>query len=136
MSKKVTDLPAITSAASADVLMIVDDSDGLSKKITKAAIGVLTPTAIQTGVAAAAVGDLLLYDPTLGPYQIDAPGVPAVGDRFALKNVTIDATSVTIDGNGTNIEDPNTSTFVASFGLAAALVSLDYIYDGTNWIIL
>lgn len=91
---------------------------------------------VVTGAHTAKAGELVFYDPTGGSFQIDAPASPTQGDRFAIKNSTTDATSVTIDGNGNNIEDPNTSTLVASFGLAAALVSLDFVFDGTKWLIL
>lgn len=94
------------------------------------------PTSIQAGFFTAGVGDLVLYDPTGGGGPIFAPASPALNDRFAIKNVTIDVTSVVINGNGLNIEDPNTSTFLSSFFLGAALVSIDYLFDGTNWVII
>ena len=80
--------------------------------------------------------DLVLYDPSGGTFQIDAPTSPSLGERWSLKNATTNVTAVTIDGNGNNIENPSTTTIVASYSLAVALVSVDYIYDGTNWLVL
>lgn len=136
MAKKITELPAITAATGALLLLGVDSTDGVSKKITKADIGILTPTTIQTGAATASNGDLVLYDPSGGTFQIDAPLTPEAGDLFAIKNTTIDVTSVTIDGNGNNIEDPATASFVTDFALAVKLVTISYLFDGTNWIVI
>lgn len=94
-----------------------------------------SPSDVKTGAFTARVGELVLYNPSGGGFQIDAPASPTVGDRFAIKNVTTDTTAVTIDGNAENIEDPGTSTFVASYSLALGLVSIEYLYDGTNWVI-
>jgi hypothetical protein len=88
------------------------------------------------GAITATVGRLVLYDPSGGTFQIDAPLNPVAGDRWALKNTTIDATAVTIDGNSNSLEDPNTNTFLASYSLASALASIDYLFDGTNWVIV
>ena len=46
-----------------------------------------------------------------------------------------DATSVTVDGNGNNIEDPATGTFGASVSLAQAKVGVEWEFDGSQWII-
>ena len=94
------------------------------------------PGTVQVGAVTATIGRLVLFDPSGGTFQIDAPAAPVAGDRWALKNTTIDATAVTIDGNGNSIEDPNTSTFLASYSLAGALNSIDYLFDGTNWVIV
>lgn len=95
-----------------------------------------SPSSVKVGAFTARVGELVLFDPSGGTFQIDAPTSPVAGDRWALKNVTPDATAVTIDGNGNSVEDPNTQTFLASYSLAGALNAIDYLFDGTNWVIL
>lgn len=90
---------------------------------------------VTSGPHTATVTELVLYDPSGGTFTINAPANPVLGDRWAVKNTTTDTTSVTINGNGNNIEDPGAGAIVASYGLATALVSLDYLYDGTNWIL-
>lgn len=94
------------------------------------------PTATKVGAYTAQRGDLVLYDPSGGTFQIDAPASPVKGDRFAVKNVTTDVTGVTISGNGNNIENPLASTLVASYSLGVALGAIDYLFDGTNWVAL
>lgn len=90
------------------------------------------------GTTTLTVGGLLLYDPSssTGTHTIQAPATPTLGDRWALKNATTSVIGVTISGNGNSLEDPNTNTFLASYVLASALVGLDYIFDGTNWVII
>lgn len=92
-------------------------------------------TVVTAGPYTATVGELVFYDPSGGTFIINSPSSPVLGDRWAVKNVTTDTTSVTISSTEP-IEDPNTSTFLGSFGLALALVSLDYVFDGTNWVIV
>jgi hypothetical protein len=95
------------------------------------------PSAVVTaGPVTATQGELVLYDPSGGTFTINAPTTPVFGYRWAIKNTTVSAVSVTISGNGNNIEDPNTSTFLASFGLAVPVISLDFLFDGTNWVIV
>ena len=91
---------------------------------------------VTAGPYTALKGQLVLYDPSGGSFTINAPASPVLGDRFAIKNTTTDATAVTVDGNGNSIENPSTETFVASYSLGDGLVSLDFIYDGTNWVLL
>ena len=94
------------------------------------------PGTIVTAVRTATIGELVLYDPSGGSFTISAPGTPVLGDRFAIKNTTTDVTALTIDGNSKNIEDPGTSTLVPSFSLGVAFIGLDFLFDGTNWIIV
>lgn len=93
-------------------------------------------TVATTGPVTATQGALVLYDPSGGGFTINAPASPNIGDRWAYKNTTLDTTSMTISGNGNNLEDPATSTFLASYAMAVALISIDYIFDGTNWLIV
>ena len=93
-------------------------------------------TDAKTGAYTAKVGENVLYDPSGGTFQITAPASPALSQRWAVKNVTTDVTVITISGNGTNIQDPATNTVVASYTIGGAFVSLDFAFDGTNWVIL
>ncbi len=90
---------------------------------------------VETSAVTATAGLLVLYDPTGGSFQIDAPASPTKGDRWAVKNVSTDVTSVTIDGNSNSIENA-ASALVASFGFAIALGTLSYLFDGTNWVLV
>ncbi len=136
MTKKLTELPVALSVPRNSPLLATDTGDGLSKQITKASIGINTVTAVKVANYTTLFGERVLYDPSGGTFQIDAPVTPTTGQRWAIKNVTVDVTLVTISGNGESLEDPGTSTLLASFTIAAAFVSLDYIYDGTNWVII
>ena len=98
-----------------------------------------TPSVLAVaGTTTMVAQSLLLYDPSAsgGTHTIEAPASPSLGDRWAIKNVTVSPVSVAIDGNGTPIEDPNTNTIIASYALAAGLVSLDYLFTGTDWVLL
>jgi hypothetical protein len=97
---------------------------------------VMDAVVLVAGGYTAAQGDRVLYNPAAGPYTVKAPSSPNLGDRWSIKERTNSTTAITISGNATNIEDPGSSTFVASFSLALALVAYDFIYDGTNWIII
>jgi hypothetical protein len=95
------------------------------------------PTVVQVaGPVTATHGALVLYDPTGGTFTVNAPATPTKGERWAAKNVSTDITGITIDGNGNNIENPATSTLVASFSTAVALGIISYIFDGTNWVVV
>jgi hypothetical protein len=98
----------------------------------------LTNTAgVLTGAYTAHEGEYVLYNPTGGTFQIDAPASPVKGDRFGIKNVTTNATAMTIDGNANNIEDPIGGAIGASFGTGASgsLISVIWVFDGTNWLV-
>jgi len=77
----------------------------------------------------------VLYDPTGGAFQIDAPASRAIGTRFGVKNVTANANNITVGGNGANSEDPGVPGTVAAvtgaFGGAGR--SVEWEFNGTDW---
>lgn len=136
---KISLLPPKTAPLVAgDDFVIVDSADGITKQIPKSDTGLLTPTAVKVGAYTAVTGDLVFYDPSGGTFQIDAPdnATAELGDKFAIKNVTADVTSVTVHGNGQNIEDPGTASLGASFAFTSKFGTVTFIFDSTNWIIV
>jgi hypothetical protein len=79
-------------------------------------------------------GERVWYNPSGGTFTLKAPSSPALGHKWACKNATTDITSITIDGNGVNIENPVAGSIGATFGLAVALVSIEWEFNGTNWL--
>jgi hypothetical protein len=80
----------------------------------------------------------ILYDPTntqgftLRPYS-----TPSKDDLWGVKNVTNDTTSMTISGNGENVEDPSVpGSFASSFLMGAAGISVTWQYDGSQWLVI
>ncbi len=73
------------------------------------------------------------YDASGGGFTITAPASPNAGDRFAIKEVAGDATSVTIDGNASFIEDPIGGTTPSNFSFGVARASVEWEYDGSTW---
>jgi hypothetical protein len=123
--------------AGLDRVVRLDETTGLfDPSVLPGSAAIPSITGLKIANYTANTLDLVIYDPTAGTFQIDAPATPTAGDRWSLKNVTTNTTGVTIDGNGENIENPSASAIVASYSLAGALVSVDYIYDGTNWVVL
>jgi hypothetical protein len=125
------------AGAGLDRLVQLDETTGLfDPSVLPGTAAVPSLTGIKVAPYTAVDLDLVIYDPSGGTFQIDAPAAPIAGVRWSLKNVTIDVTAITVDGNGNSIENPTSSTLGASYSLAGALVSVDYIYDGTNWVVL
>jgi len=82
-------------------------------------------------------GERMLYDPTGGTFQINAPATPILGMRWATKNRSSSATAVTISGNGSDIEDPTSSfSLAANFSLSGDGISVEWEYDGTQWLVV
>lgn len=78
-------------------------------------------------------GDRYRYDASGGGFTVTAPGSPAAGDRFAIKEVAGDATAITIDGNAAFIEDPIGGTTPSNFSFGVARASVEWEYDGSTW---
>jgi hypothetical protein len=79
----------------------------------------------------------MIYDPTGGTFQLNASASPTMGDRWAVKNRSSSATAITIDGNGVDIEDPTSSfTLAANFSLSGDGISVEWEYDGTQWVVV
>lgn len=89
-------------------------------------------TANETGQ----VWTRIYYDPTAGTFQLDAPALKQIGDRWGVKNVSADVTGITISGNGSNIEDPTASYALAgSFSLVGDGIGAEWEWDGNAWIV-
>ena len=78
----------------------------------------------------------VIYDPTAGTFTITAPAFAVAGDRFGIKNITTNLTSITVAGNGVNIENP-----IGNFAPAATVavsgdgIGVEWEFTGTIWII-
>jgi len=90
-----------------------------------------------TATDTADAGERMIYDPTGGTFQLNAPASPVMGTRWATKNRSASVVAVTISGNGSDIEDP-TATFAlaATFSLSGDGVSIEWEYDGTQWVVV
>ena len=118
----------------------------VSELVGKPATGVDPDTdTIHTADTTAYYRERVRYDPTGGTFTISAPtgvngtgeGAPKPGHRWGVKNTGTDATAVTIAGNGANIEDPaSPGTYAASISLSGAGRSVEWEFDGTNWIVV
>lgn len=98
------------------------------------AVNFLSFTATKVANYTGSAWEYIKYDPSGGTFQIDFPLSASIGDRIGTKNVTTNATTITVSGNGSNLEDPGTP------GSTAATVTVggagDYRvwqYDGTVW---
>ena len=90
---------------------------------------------VTAGPTTASVNDFVKYDPSGGTFTVNAPATPVADDRFGVKNAVGDTTTITLSGNGSNIEDPGTFALSASVSVTGAGISLIYQYDGTSWFI-
>jgi len=69
---------------------------------------------IKTSADTASVSEFLRVDPSGGSFLVTgaqnprstSSGLLFNGEAFGVVNVTTDATSITVDGNGADIEDP------------------------------
>lgn len=82
----------------------------------------------HTGAGTLVTGRINRVDPTAGPYTLDLPASPKVGDAVGIKNVTTDTTIITIDGNGNNVEG------AASIAFSGSRAKLTLYWDGTEWV--
>jgi hypothetical protein len=96
--------------------------------------GFAATSVIAVGNTTVASGFRQFYDPSGGTFTLKAPLAPVVGDVWAIKNVTTNATNVTVDGNGNNIVDPVAKTLGATFTFGGAYAGCDFQYDGTDWV--
>jgi len=98
------------------------------------------PIITTAGTVTAGRGERRLYDATaLAPLDIVIEA-PATGlfldDRWGLKNMSTSTTDITVDGNGSLIEDPNSGTMVTDFvfgGLGVEGASMEWFWDGSAW---
>lgn len=95
------------------------------------------PSSTVTTNHTALLWQRVTFDPTGGTFTVSAPPSASAGDQWAVKNVSADVTGVTIDGNGSNIEDPTSSfSLAASFTLSGDGISVVWEYDGTQWLVV
>ena len=66
------------------------------------------------------IGEKQLYDPSLGGLTVSAPLSPSFGDFWGVNNNTTSVTPFTIDGNGIDIYEPATETWVTDFSIFGA----------------
>ncbi len=131
--------PSVILGQDQDALTV--KSDGANWRIMgsggTAAAGGLVPTpAVFIAGTTANVGDRVRYDPTAGTFVITAPLAPVTGDLFAIKNVSIDLTAITVAGNGNNVEDVTTGAFGGTTSVTGAAVGITFQFDGTQWLIV
>lgn len=98
--------------------------------------GGVTFTAIIAANFTAATTNIVRFDPSGGTFQIDAPPAPSTNDEFGVKNVTTDLTTITVSGNGFNIEGLATFTPAATTLIGGDGVVVRWGFDGTQWVIL
>ena len=92
---------------------------------------------ITSGPHTSVVGARVIYDPTGGTFQINAPAAPTAGNRFGVKNASASITGVTLSGNGANIEDPTVAfALAASYSLSGNGVAVTWEYDGVAWLVV
>lgn len=89
--------------------------------------GGLTVAAQQTANYAAAVSELVPYDPSGGSFTITLPTGAAEGAQIIVKNDTIDSTEITVDTAGAETIDG-----AATFALNLSRQAVTFIYDGVS----
>jgi len=126
------------SAQAMAARLTVDSSAAtLTVPVAAPSISKISNGSAITAADTADAGERMVYDPTGGTFQIDAPASPVMGTRWAVKNRSASATAVTISGNGSNIEDPTASfALAASFSLSGDGIAAEWEYDGTQWLVI
>lgn len=115
--------------------LIRTDSGGVDNDVESGSGGGLSVTAVKTANYTASAGDLVRYNPSGGTFTITFPAVPSTDDQVGTKNVNSSTASITLAGNGNNVESPATYSVAASQTITGDGIALIYQYDGTNWII-
>ncbi len=87
----------------------------------------LAVTSVKTGNYTAHDGELVLYNPSGGTFILKAPSSPAANDFFGIKNNTNSVVSITLDGNGKDLDGSS------SIALAAASICQIWHYNGAQW---
>ena len=94
------------------------------------------PTTIPViaGPYTASSGERVPYDgAVLVGFTINAPAAPSLGDRFGVKNIGLGVTVMTLDGNGSNIENPLLSVLGGSFTAGVSLFGAAWEYMNGVW---
>lgn len=92
-------------------------------------------TTVYSSTSTVNKGEISLYSAGSN-FTLRAPSSPVLGDAFGLKEVGGGTFTVTVDGNGKQIDGPGSVSFSPSIGVATPLQALMYRYDGTRWILM
>lgn len=89
---------------------------------------VSTATATKSGNYTATNADVTIFVSTTGgAVTIKMPAAPVNGKLVNVKKITSDANTITVDGNGNNVEG------AATQATTAALISWQMQFDGSVW---
>lgn len=83
---------------------------------------------ITTNATLTYADDITYVDPTAGNITITLPASPIAGQDFSFWRTVAGANTITIDGNGKNINGAGTYT-----GMVAQYSKVRIIYDGSQW---
>lgn len=125
---------ALSTAADDGVLVLIPDdithpAPGRWIKIVGKKVFDYTVTSVKTGTYNANIGDLVRVDPSGGGFTVNLPSAAGLtGLGVTIKNVTNSTNTVTIDGDGSETIDGNTTT-----PLNTAYGSVTVVSDGSNW---
>lgn len=127
-----------TAAQTLATRLTISDTDAtLTVPLAGPSVTKISNAAAIVATDTADAGERMIYDPTAGTFQISAPASPVMGTRWATKNRSADLTSITISGNGLNIENPTASfSLAATFLLSGDGISVEWEYDGTQWLVV
>jgi hypothetical protein len=108
--------------------IVVADANGILKTIAAP-----TTTAIRTesaNYAAVAADETILVNAAGGTVTVTLPSVPTVGKKYNVKKVDSTPNTVTVNGNGHNID--GTATISGTLPYQGWVMQ----YDGSNWFII
>lgn len=122
----------------AAAILVATTQEGVNAELRAQEAGSLISSATPlVGTDVAKKGELRQFDPTLGAVILQAPAAPSLGWKFGGKNATTDVTGWTADGNGKNIEHPNTGVLAATaVGISGARTCVVWEYDGVQWTVI
>lgn len=93
-------------------------------------------TTVQTSSFTANSNTRYKYDASTFSGTISLPANPVNGDTVTLKNASANTSSVTLSGNGNNVEDPSTYVLAATVSLSGNGAAFTYSFDGTQWFLI
>lgn len=92
--------------------------------------GITNPVSRKTSNYTATIGETLLCDAAFGGFTITLPSSPTSGGEIDIKKTSGGGNTVTIDGNGNNI-DGNSQYYLTNENESITVIS-----DGSNWFII
>ena len=109
----------------------------ISDTITAECVTLSFTSTTWTASDTAGLNEHVLYDCSGGGITITAPASPTRNDTFGVKNDhDTDATALTVDGNGNNLEGPAGGASASSVTISSANASYVWRFDGTEWLIV